>query len=98
MRMLRTLLITLLVTFTLAVGGFAAVKTYQFTGTVKSVEGDTFTVEKSATATWSFSTDASTKGRPNVGDKVTVYYKMIATTIESKPASATSAKTAKPAK
>ena len=98
MRTLRTLLITVLVTITLAVGGFAAVKTYQFTGTVKSVDGDTFTVEKSATDTWSFSTDASTKGRPNVGDKVTVYYKMIATTIESKPASATPAKTAKPAK
>ena len=88
MRTLRTLLIVVLATLTLAVGGFAAVKTYQFTGTVKSVEGDTFTVEKSATDTWSFSTDASTKGRPKVGDRVTVHYKMIATTIESNPAPA----------
>jgi hypothetical protein len=95
MRTLRTLLIVVLATLTLAVAGFAAVKTYQFTGTVKSVEGDTFTVEKSATDTWSFSTDASTKGRPNVGDKVTVHYKMIATTIESKPAPAAAAKPAK---
>jgi hypothetical protein len=88
MRTLRTLLIVVLATLTLSLGVFAAVRNYQFTGTVKSVEGDTFTVEKSATETWSFSTDASTKGRPKVGDKVTVHYKMIATAIEAKPASA----------
>jgi hypothetical protein len=88
MRTLRTLLIVLLATLTLSIAGFAAVRNYQFTGTVKTVEGDTFTVEKSATETWSFSTDAATKGKPKVGDKVTVHYKMIATTIESKPASA----------
>ena len=88
MRTLRTVLIVLLATLTLSIGGFAAVRTYQFTGTVKTVEGDTFTVEKSATETWSFSTDAATKGKPKVGDKVTVHYKMIATAIESKPASA----------
>src|SRR5437762_9011791 len=62
MQTFRTLLIVVVVTLTLAAGGFAAVKTYQFTGTVKSVDADTFTVEKSATETWSFSTDASTKG------------------------------------
>lgn len=98
MRTLRTFVIVVLATLTLAIAATAAVKTYQFTGTVKSVEGDTFTVEKSATETWSFSTDASTKGRPNVGDKVTVYYKMIATTIESKANPAASAKPAAPAK
>jgi hypothetical protein len=84
MRTLRTVLIVVLATLTFATGIFAAVRTYQFTGSVKSVEGDTFTVEKSATDIWSFSTDASTKGRPKVGDKVTVHYKMIATAIESK--------------
>jgi hypothetical protein len=66
----------------------AAAKNYQFTGTVKTVEGATFTVEKSATETWDFSTDASTKGTPKVGDKVTVRYRMIATDIEVKPAAA----------
>lgn len=62
----------------------AAVKTYQFTGTVKTADKDGFTVEKSATETWTFSTDASTKGAPKVGDKVTVTYKMVATSIEKK--------------
>ncbi|MGE5813744.1 MAG: hypothetical protein ACM36C_04585 [Acidobacteriota bacterium] len=66
----------------------AAPKTYQFTGTVKTVEGSTFTVEKSANETWTFSMDASTKGTAKVGDKVTVHYTMVATEIESKPAAA----------
>jgi hypothetical protein len=66
----------------LTIGAYAATKTYQFTGVVKTVQGDTFTVEKSATETWEFSKDASTKGAPKVGDKVTVHYRMIATAIE----------------
>jgi hypothetical protein len=68
--------------------GMAAAKSYQFTGTVKTVTGTTFTVEKSATEIWEFSTDTDTKGAPKVGDKVTVHYKMIATEIEVKPAAA----------
>lgn len=64
----------------------AAVKTYQFTGVVKTVEATTFTVEKSAKETWTFEKAADTKGSPKVGDKVTVQYKMVATDIESKPA------------
>ena len=44
------------------------------------------TVQKSATETWTFSTDKDTKGTAKVGDKVTVYYKMVATEIEAKPA------------
>jgi hypothetical protein len=66
----------------------AAAKNYQFTGTVKTVQGTTFTVEKSAAETWEFTTDATTKGTPKVGDKVTVRYRMIATDIEAKPAAA----------
>jgi len=62
----------------------AAAKTYQFTGTVKSADAATLTVEKSATETWTFSTDASTKGTAKVGDKVTVHYTMVATEIEAK--------------
>ncbi len=72
-----------------------AEKTYQFTGTVKVVEGGTFTVEKSAKEVWTFSTDKDTKGAPKVGDKVTVYYKMVATEIEAKPAAAAKPKTPK---
>lgn len=63
---------------------FAAAKTYQFTGTVMTVDGATFSVKKSATETWTFSTDASTKGTPKVGDKVTVTYTMVATSIDKK--------------
>ena len=65
-------------------GTYAATKTYQFTGVVKSVEGVNFSVQKSAKETWSFETSKDTKGAPKVGDKVTVYYKMIATEVENK--------------
>ena len=61
-----------------------APKTYQFTGTVKAADKDTFVVEKSATETWTFSYDASLKTPPKVGDKVTVFYKMMATSVETK--------------
>ncbi len=89
--MKRTLLLALVVI--VAVGligltGSAAEKSYQFTGTVKAVDGGTFTVEKSAKEVWTFSTDASTKGTPKVGEKVTVHYRMIATEIQAKPAAA----------
>jgi hypothetical protein len=66
----------------LTIGTYAATKTYQFTGVVKTVEGDIFTVQKSPSETWEFSKDASTRGTPKVGDKVTVKYRMIATDIE----------------
>ncbi len=85
--LLFSLAVVLAVVFA-GVIGMAAEKSYQFTGTVKSVEGNTFTVEKSAKEVWTFSTDTTTKGAPKVGDKVTVYYKMIATEIEAKPAAA----------
>lgn len=69
--------------------GSAAAKSYQFTGSVKSVEGNTFTVEKSAKETWVFEAASDMKGgTPKVGDKVTVYYKMVATEIEGKAAAA----------
>jgi hypothetical protein len=70
------------------VGVRAAAKAYQFTGTVKSNEGGTLTVEKTAKEIWTFSTDKDTKGTAKAGDKVTVYYKMTATEIEAKPAAA----------
>ncbi len=73
----------------------AAGKDYQFTGTVKSNDGGVLTVEKSAKEVWTFSTDKDTKGTAKVGDKVTVYYRMIATEIETKPAAAPKAPAAK---
>ena len=67
-------------------GGYAASKAYQFTGVVKAADAGSLTVEKSAKETWQFEVSKDTKGTPKVGDKVTVYYKMVATDIESKPA------------
>lgn len=72
-------------------GGLAATKSYQFTGTVKSVDGSTITVEKSAKEVWTFETSKDTKGSPKVGDRVTVNYKMVATEIEAKPTTAPAA-------
>jgi hypothetical protein len=77
-------------------GMSAAGKSYQFTGTVKSSDGGMLTVEKSAKEVWTFSTDKDTKGTAKVGDKVTVYYTMVATQIEAKAAAPAAAK--KPAK
>src|SRR5437868_9183557 len=70
----------------------AAGKSYQFTGTVKANEAGTLTVEKSAKETWTFDTNSDTKGTAKVGDRVTVYYTMMATRIEAKPAAAAPAK------
>jgi len=70
-----------------ALAGRAAGKAYQFTGTVKSVAGDALTVEKNAKETWQFEVPKDVKGgTPKVGDKVTVYYKMVATEIEASAA------------
>ena len=84
MRKIAAMLFVLVAVLTMA--AFAATKTYQFTGVVKTVQGDTFTVQKSATETWEFSKDAATKGAPKVGDKVTVKYRMVATDIEASAA------------
>ena len=74
-----------------AAGGDAASKSYQFTGVVKAVDGGTLTVEKSAKDTWVFDLPGDVKGgAPKVGDKVTVYYKMVATEIEAKAATTAS--------
>ncbi len=88
MKKFACLAVALVFALALAAGLAAATKTYQFTGTVKAVDENTFTVEKSAKETWTFETGPDTKGAPKVGDKVTVQYKMVATTIESKPAAA----------
>lgn len=80
-------------------GMSAAAKSYQFTGTVKANDAGTLTVEKSATETWTFNTSKDTKGTAKVGDKVTVYYTMMATEIEAKaPAASTKAPAKKPVK
>ena len=83
---MRSTLGALLLTLACVTGGDAAVKSYQFTGVVKAVDAASMTVEKSAKETWQFELAKETKGATaNVGDRVTVYYKMVATEIESKP-------------
>ena len=86
--MRKITLVLLILVAALTVSVYAAAKSYQFTGVVKTVQGDIFTVQKSASETWEFSKDASTKGTFKVGDKVTVHYKMIATEIEANPGAA----------
>ena len=81
-----------LLVLTFVAGGFAAAKSYQFTGVVKAADGGMLTVEKSAKETWQFDMSKDTKGTAKVGDKVTVYYKMVATEIESKPGTMAPAK------
>jgi hypothetical protein len=88
-RVVLAAIVVLLVVIAFAAGGYAAVKSYQFTGVVKAADAGTLTVEKSAKETWQFEVSKDTKGTPKVGDKVTVYYKMVATEIESKPAATT---------
>jgi hypothetical protein len=87
-RALLSLLVLALITVAFVAGGFAAGKSYQFTGVVKAVDASSMTVEKSAKETWQFDLSKDTKGTAKVGDKVTVYYTMSANQIEAKPAAA----------
>jgi hypothetical protein len=68
---------------------FAAVKTYQVTGPVLEVRPDAVVVQK-GTEKWEIARDSSTKvtGDLKVGEKVTIEYRMTATSIEVKPAAA----------
>ena len=86
-RILVGVFVVALLMAALVVVGYAATKSYQFTGTVKAVDGASLTVEKSAKETWQFELPKDVKGAtPKVGDRVTVQYKMVATEIEAKPA------------
>ena len=91
-RVLVTACVLALLVSAFVAGGHAATKSYQFTGIVKAADAAGLTVEKTAKETWQFEVSKDTKGTPKVGDKVTVYYKMVATEIESKPAAATATK------
>jgi hypothetical protein len=91
-RTLVALVVLVLMASAFAAGGYAAGKSYQFTGVVKASDAGGLTVEKSAKETWQFEVSKDTKGTAKVGDKVTVMYKMVATDIETKPATATPAK------
>jgi hypothetical protein len=74
----------------------AAPKTYQVTGPVLDVKGDLITVQKGAEK-WEIAVDKTTKttGDLKVGSKVTIEYRMTATTITVKPAAPKPASTSK---
>ena len=84
-RFLLTVFVIAAILAAFVVAGYAAAKSYQFTGVVKAVDGGSLTVEKSAKETWQFEMSKDTKGAPKVGDKVTVSYRMVATEIASNP-------------
>ncbi len=69
----------------LAGSAVAAEKTYQVTGPVVDVTADAIVVQKGK-ENWEIAKTADTKGAAEVkkGDKVTVQYKMTATSVEVK--------------
>ncbi|TMA50453.1 MAG: hypothetical protein E6J81_00450 [Deltaproteobacteria bacterium] len=74
----------------LSTATFAAdARTYQVTGPVVDMTGDTITVQKGKDK-WEISKSADTKtsGEVKKGDKVTVMYRMTATSIEAKSGAA----------
>jgi hypothetical protein len=85
--MKKAVLSILCLVLILAVPGQAAVKTYQVTGPVLEVADDHITVQK-GTEKWELARDGSTKvtGDLKVGAKVTIEYRMTATSVEVKPA------------
>jgi hypothetical protein len=64
----------------------AAIKTYQVTGPVLEVRDDVIVVQKGKEK-WEIARSADTKikGDLKVGAKVTIDYRMTATTVEAKP-------------
>ena len=73
----------------------ATAKTYQVTGPVLEVNSDMIAVQKGKDR-WEIARDSSTKmGDVKVGDKVTIEYRMTATSVESKAATKSSKKAAK---
>jgi hypothetical protein len=92
-RLSIAVVVVLVLVLAFVAGTYAAAKSYQFSGVVKAVDSGSLTVEKSAKETWQFELAKDTKGgTPKVGDKVTVYYKMVTTEIEQKPATTSAAK------
>lgn len=90
--MKRLLVAVLLVAF-VAIPAFSAVKTYQVTGPVLELTADKIVVQK-GNDKWELAREAATKvsGDLKVGSKVTIEYRMIAASIEVKPADKAPAK------
>lgn len=86
-RLLRTCLFAVVAVVLIGVAFAAAPKTYQVTGPVLAVSSDLIVVQK-GNDKWEISRDANTKitGDLKVGAKVTIQYRMVAASVEVKPA------------
>jgi hypothetical protein len=75
----------LVATFFLGTAAMVAAKDYQVTGPIVDVKDDVIVVKK-GTENWELARDKDTKttGDLKKGDKVTIKYRMIATSIEGK--------------
>ena len=75
----------LVATFFLGTAALVAAKDYQVTGPIVDVKDDVIVVKK-GTENWELARDKDTKttGDLKKGDKVTIKYRMIATSIEGK--------------
>ena len=87
MKRLAAFAIGLLLIIAATVSYAAAVNTYQVTGPVLEITPDSITVQKGSEK-WQIARDASTRIVPDVkvGTKVTIMYRMTATSIELPPA------------
>jgi cell division protein YceG involved in septum cleavage len=81
----RICILLLVLLLAAAVSFAAAVKTYQVTGPVLEVKADSITVQKGSEK-WQIARDAGTKvtGNLKVGSKVTIEYRMTATSVSVK--------------
>jgi len=86
-RLVQVGLLAVIVVLLVGVAIAAAPKTYQVTGPVLSVTDDQIVVQKGKDK-WEIGRDANTKvtGDLKVGAKVTIQYRMVAASVEVKPA------------
>ncbi len=96
--MKKSLVLLLAVAF-IASASLALAKDYQVTGPVVDVNNDQIVVKK-GNENWELARDKDTKGAGEIkkGDRVTIKYKMIATSVESKSAAKAADKTKADAK
>jgi hypothetical protein len=85
MKLSRIFPLAVALSFFCCLSAYAAPKTYQVTGPVLELTDKTIVIQK-GDERWEIARDESTKhlGVVKVGEKVTVYYRMTATSIESK--------------
>ncbi len=86
-RVVRLCVLAVVAVVLIGVAFAAAPKTYQVTGPVLSVSSDLIVVQKGKDR-WELARDAGTKvnGDLKVGARVTIQYRMVATTVDVKPA------------